>query len=186
MPFQFFPCQEMEGPGVLEPRRFADNRGFFMETFKASEFRAGGIDPAFVQDNHSLSVGPVVRGLHFQLPPKPQGKLVRVAEGRIWDVAVDLRAGSPTFLRWLAVELDDQGGRMFFIPPGFAHGFATLSERVHLLYKCSAEYDPGLDTGIRWDDPLLALPWPVKNPQISPKDSALPLLDPEYLRAIQW
>ena len=186
MPFQFKPCRDMAGPVIVEPRCLADNRGFFMETFKQSEFAAHGIVLPFVQDNHSLSVGPVVRGLHYQLPPKSQGKLLRVLQGRIWDVAVDLRAESPTFLKWMALELDDRGHRMFYIPPGFAHGFAALSEQVQLFYKCTAEYDARLERGIRWNDPQLNLPWPLDSAQVSPRDSQLPLLDIDDFKDIAW
>lgn len=186
MPFQFKPCQDVTGPVIIEPSCFTDNRGFFMETFKKSEFAAHGMTLPFVQDNHSLSVGQVVRGLHYQLPPKSQGKLLRVLQGRIWDVAVDLRADSPTFLKWLAVELDDREHRMLYLPPGFAHGFATLSERVHLFYKCTAEYDALLERGIRWNDPQLNLPWPLAAPQISPKDSRLPLLSVDEFTGLAW
>lgn len=186
MPFSFFPCEAIQGPVIIEPRCFTDNRGFFMETFKAGDFTTHGISLPFVQDNQSLSLGPVVRGLHYQLPPKGQGKLIRVLEGKVWDVAVDLRADSPTFLRWIAVELDDQSNRLFYIPPGFAHGFATLGARTTLFYKCTAEFDPACDTGIRWNDPALNIPWPVENPQISAKDSQLPLLDPEFFRRLSW
>ncbi len=186
MPCSFYPCQSIQGPVVVEPRLFSDKRGFFMETFKRSEFMQAGIEVDFVQDNQSLSVGPVIRGLHFQLPPRQQGKLLRAVEGRIWDLAVDLRPDSPTFLRWLAVELDDQSNRMFYIPPGFAHGFATLSPRAQLFYKCSAEYDPQLDSGIRWNDPTLAIPWPIDDAQISAKDNDLPLLDSDFFRSLRW
>jgi len=174
------------GPVVVEPRSFDDNRGVFMETFKASDFTSHGMTRPFVQDNQSLSLGSVVRGLHFQLPPKAQGKLLRVLEGKVWDLVIDLRADSPTFLRWMAVELDDRDNRMFYIPPGFAHGFATLSERTTILYKCTAEYDSTCDTGIRWNDPALNIPWPVNNPQVSKKDSQLPLLDPTFFRGLTW
>lgn len=186
MPFAFFPTEAIQGPFVIEPRIFTDKRGFFMETFKSSDFTSHGISLPFVQDNQSLSLGPVVRGLHFQLPPKAQGKLIRVLEGKVWDVAVDLRADSPTFLRWMAVELDDQSNRLFYIPPGFAHGFATLSERVTIFYKCTAEYDPDCDSGIRWNDPELNIPWPVENPQISSKDNQLPLLEPSFFQELSW
>ncbi len=186
MSFQFHPCSTIAGPMVIEPCCYKDMRGSFMETFKASEFAAIGINTSFIQDNHSLSTGSVIRGLHFQLPPKSQGKLLRVIEGKIWDVAVDLRSESPSFLQWLAIELDDQSNRMFYIPPGFAHGFATLSERVQLFYKCSEEYDANLDTGIRWNDPRLNLPWPLENPLISTKDAQLPLLDPDFFRRLRW
>ncbi len=186
MPFEFFPSDTVKGPVIIEPRRHSDNRGFFMETYKAGEFSAAGILDEFIQDNHSLSAGPVVRGLHFQLPPKQQAKLIRVTEGRIWDVIVDLRGDSPTFLRWLTVELDAENGRLLYIPAGFAHGFASMSPRAQLCYKCSAEYNSGLDSGVRWDDPTLGIHWPLENPIVSDKDSSLPLVNPDYLRRINW
>ena len=186
MPFTFFPCDTLKGPVLVEPRHYRDERGFFMETYKAGEFAAAGIPDEFIQDNHSLSAGPVIRGLHFQLPPRQQAKLIRVTEGRIWDVIVDLRGESPGFLRWLAVELDAESGRMLYIPAGFAHGFAALSPRAQLCYKCSAEYDSGLDSGIRWNDPALGIPWPLENPVISPKDGRLPPVNSDYLGRIAW
>ena len=173
MPFAFSP---LEIPDVLlvVPRVFPDERGFFMESYKESDFVAAGIAEAFVQDNCSLSKKGVVRGLHFQTPPKAQGKLVRVVSGRGWDVAVDIRPGSATFLKWVARELSADNNEMLYIPTGFAHGFAALSDTAQLLYKCTAEYDPSLDTGIRWDDPTISLPWPVVLPLVSEKDAALP------------
>ncbi len=175
MPFTFQPLA-IPDLVLVTPRVLSDARGFFMETFRASDFRAAGIAAEFVQDNHSLSSQGVVRGLHFQAPPHAQGKLVRVALGRVWDAAVDLRPGSPTFGRGCGVELSDENHAMLWVPPGFAHGFATLSQTAHLLYKCTAEYDPASDRGVRWNDPALGLRWPVAAPLVSPRDAALPLL----------
>ena len=167
---------EIDGLVLVEPRSFHDERGFFLESFKESEFAVAGITERFVQDNHSLSVKNVIRGLHYQKEPRAQGKLVRVIKGGVWDVAVDIRPGSASYGKWLGVELSEENHLMLYIPPGFAHGFASLSDEVHLLYKCTREYDPALDAGIRWDDPDLAVKWPVKNPLLSPKDRILPLL----------
>ncbi len=168
---------DIAGLVLVEPRLFHDERGFFLESFKESEFAAAGIADRFVQDNHSLSVKNVIRGLHFQKEPRAQGKLVRVVKGRAWDVAVDIRPNSPTYKKWLGMELSGDNRLMLYIPPGFAHGFASLSDEVHLLYKCTQEYDPVLDAGIRWNDPDLAIEWPVKEPILSPKDEVLPFLN---------
>ncbi len=168
---------DIAGLVLVEPRAFPDERGFFLESFKESEFAAAGIADRFVQDNHSLSVKNVIRGLHFQKEPRAQGKLVRVVKGRAWDVAVDIRPNSPTYKKWLGMELSGDNRLMLYIPPGFAHGFASLSDEVHLLYKCTQEYDPVLDAGIRWNDPDLAIEWPVKEPILSPKDEVLPFLN---------
>jgi dTDP-4-dehydrorhamnose 3,5-epimerase len=175
VPFEFKPL-EIDGLVLIEHRVFYDDRGFFMESFKDSDFRQNGINGPFVQDNHSLSKKGVIRGLHYQLNPRAQGKLVRVIKGKVWDVAVDIRKGSTTFKKWAAFELSDENNRMFFIPPGFAHGFATLTNDVHLVYKCTTEYDQKLDAGIRWDDPELAVEWPIANPLVSEKDRVLPFL----------
>ena len=175
MPFEFQKA-ELNGVLLVTPRVFPDERGFFMETYKESDFRKSGIGETFTQDNHSMSKKGVLRGLHFQYPPAAQGKLVRVMSGAVWDVAVDIRKGSPSFGRWYAVELSSANSRMIYIPPGFAHGFVALSDDVHLLYKCTVEYDAALDAGIRWDDPDIGIQWPVKNPAVSDKDGALPLL----------
>ena len=166
----------IDGLVIVTPRVFPDERGFFLESYKASEFAAAGVHEAFVQDNHSRSVRGVLRGLHFQKAPHAQAKLVRVTHGLVWDVAVDLRRDSPTFGRWLGMELGEENRRMLFIPKGFAHGFVTLSESAELLYKCSAEYDKDSDGGVRWDDPDLAIQWPLSDVQLSGKDKALPLL----------
>jgi len=172
MPFIF---KKLEIPDVIliEPRVFNDERGFFLESYKKSDFTDNGIDMDFVQDNHSLSGRDVIRGLHYQIDPKAQGKLVRVVRGAVCDVAVDLRKDSPHFLKWIAFELSEENNNMLFIPPGFAHGFASLTDNVHLLYKCTEEYDPDCDSGIRWDDPDIDVKWPIENPVISEKDENL-------------
>jgi len=174
MPFEF---KELEIPDVILviPKVFEDDRGFFMETFKISDFKAYGISYEFVQDNHSKSKKGVLRGLHYQLYPKAQGKLVRCIRGRIWDVAVDIRKGSPWYGKWVAVELSEENKLMLWIPPGFAHGFVAL-EDAEIIYKCTAEYAPELDRGIIWNDPELAINWPVEKPILSPKDAKLPFL----------
>jgi dTDP-4-dehydrorhamnose 3,5-epimerase len=175
MPFNFIK-QEIEGIVLIEPGIFNDERGFFLESYKRSDFAANGIDYNFLQDNHSLSGKHVIRGLHYQRAPKAQGKLVRVMTGAVWDVAVDIRKGSPTYLKWMSFELSGDNRRMLFIPPGFAHGFLALTDNVHLMYKCTEEYDAKLDTGIRWNDPDISVKWPVKDPIVSSKDTMLPLL----------
>ena len=167
---------DMEGLQLIKPRSFVDERGFFIETYKESDFHLMGITAPFVQDNFSYSKRNVLRGLHFQREPKAQGKLIRVSSGTVWDVAVDIRRSSATYLRWRAVELSAENGMMLWIPPGFAHGFLTLSDNVHLQYKCTAEFDPALDSGIRWDDPALAIDWPTASPVVSAKDAELPFL----------
>jgi dTDP-4-dehydrorhamnose 3,5-epimerase len=175
MPFKFINL-EISGLLLVEPRLFPDERGFFLESYKESEFKRGGIPYRFVQDNHSQSKKNVLRGLHFQRQPRAQGKLVRVIQGNVWDVMVDLRKNSPTYKRWLGIEVSEENNRMLFIPPGFAHGFVALSEEAHLLYKCTEEYDPVLDAGIRWNDPEIGVEWPVQDPIISDKDKSLPFL----------
>jgi len=174
MTFTFHP---MDLPGVLlvEPRVYPDVRGHFLELFKRSAF-AEHIPYAFVQDNLSRSVYGVIRGLHFQRAPKAQGKLVTVVKGKIWDVAVNIRPESPTFRKWVAVELSDERPRLLWIPPGFAHGFQVLSEEAWVLYKTTAEYTPDLDRVIRFDDPELGIPWPLSRPILSEKDRNAPLL----------
>jgi len=175
VPFDF-KTLDIDGLMLIQPRVFFDERGFFMESYKDSDFRACGIDFVFCQDNHSLSKKNVIRGLHYQLNPKAQGKLVRVIKGAVWDVAVDIRKTSPTYKKWFGLELSDINNAMFFIPPGFAHGFAALTDDTHLVYKCTAEYDPKLDAGIRWDDPDIGVAWPVTDPVVSGKDRVLPFL----------
>jgi len=175
MPFSF---QPLSIPDVIlvNPTVFPDDRGFFMETFKASDFDKAGLPTRYVQDNFSLSKKDVIRGLHYQKHPKAQGKLVSVLRGSVWDVAVDIRRQSSTFLKWVAAELNDQNHAMLYIPPGFAHGFAALTDEVYLLYKCTNEYDSQADAGIRWDDPAVAVAWPVDRPILSEKDRRLPLI----------
>lgn len=161
-------------PGVLiiEPRVFGDARGFFMETWNAQAFRKAGLDVQFVQDNHSRSQKGVLRGLHFQ-NPSPQGKLVRVAQGAVFDVAVDLRASSPTFGKWVGVELSAANKRMFWVPEGFAHGFLTLEDDTDFLYKCAAPYAPQSEHTLAWNDPAVGIEWPAIGmaPIISDKDA---------------
>jgi dTDP-4-dehydrorhamnose 3,5-epimerase len=174
-------------PGVLlfEPRVFGDARGFFLETFHAARYAEAGLTLPFVQDNWSRSARGILRGLHFQWP-NPQGKLVSVVSGAVWDVAVDIRKGSPTYGQHVGVELSADNKRQLWVPPGFAHGFCVLSESADFVYKCTALYEPQHDRGIRWNDPALAIPWPVASPLLSPKDTAAPLLAdapvlPEYV-----
>ncbi len=174
MAFIFKPL-EIPEVVLIAPKVYEDERGYFLETYKASEFEAQGLPGTFVQDNHSYSRPGVLRGLHYQLPPKEQGKLVRCIRGRVWDVAVDIRRGSPWFGKWVAVELSEQNKYLLWVPPGFAHGFVALEES-EVLYKVTQEYAPEYDRGIRWDDPQLAIPWPVSNPLLSPRDQKWPSL----------
>ncbi|HET7755161.1 MAG TPA: dTDP-4-dehydrorhamnose 3,5-epimerase [Anaeromyxobacteraceae bacterium] len=164
---------------ILEPRVFADDRGFFFESYSERELRdVVGADVPFLQDNHSRSRRGVLRGLHYQRAPHAQGKLVRVVAGAVFDVAVDLRRSSPTFGRWVAVELSAENRRQMWIPPGLAHGFLTLSETADVLYKATTYYAPEAEGCIRWDDPELAIAWPDVGapPVLSPKDAAAPPL----------
>jgi dTDP-4-dehydrorhamnose 3,5-epimerase len=165
-------------PGVLivEPAVFRDDRGFFLEVFHAGKFAAQGLDVGFVQDNHSRSRRGTLRGLHVQLP-RSQGKLVRCVEGTIFDVAVDIRRGSPTFGRWFGVELTDDNFRQLWVPPDFAHGFCVTSERAQVEYKCTELYDPAGDLAIAWNDPAIGIDWPVVAPVLSNKDRDAKRLD---------
>lgn len=173
MPFRF---ERLEIPGIIliEPQRFEDRRGSFMETYKRSEFAANGIPDIFTQDNFSHSVRGVLRGLHFQKHPKVQAKLVGVIRGEIFDVAVDIRRGSPTYGRWVGVLLSAHTNRTLYIPVGFAHGFCVVSDDADVVYKTTAEYASELECGIAWNDPELSITWPVKNPILSPRDACLP------------
>ena len=164
-------------PGVLvfEPRVFGDQRGFFLETYREDTLRDAGIHEQFVQDNHSRSTRGVLRGLHYQLQ-QTQGKLVRVTRGEIYDVAVDVRNGSPTFGEWYGTVLDETSMRMMYIPPGFAHGFVVLSESVDFLYKCTDYYHPQSEQGILWNDPAIGIKWPIAEVQLSEKDQDNPVL----------
>jgi dTDP-4-dehydrorhamnose 3,5-epimerase len=166
---------QLEDILVIEPDLFSDSRGFFLETYNADRYRSYGIDRHFVQDNMSLSVKNTLRGLHFQVS-RPQAKLVQVIRGEIFDVAVDVRASSPTFGRWAGVYLSDTNRHQIFIPEGFAHGFCVLSETAIFSYKCSDFYDPADEGGVLWSDPQMAIDWPVKNPTLSNKDLNYPHL----------
>ena len=168
---------ETDLPGclVLEPQVFGDDRGFFYESFNRDKLAAIGLAPDFVQGNVSSSSRGVLRGLHYQWP-KPQGKLVSVLAGEVWDVAVDIRRGSPTFGRWTAAVLSAENRRHFWIPEGFAHGFVTLSEHALFTYLCTATYDRDADAGIRWNDGDLAIDWPASAPLLSDKDAKAPFL----------
>jgi dTDP-4-dehydrorhamnose 3,5-epimerase len=166
---------DLPGCVVVEPQVFGDARGYFFESFNSDKLAAYGLEPKFVQGNVSSSSQGVLRGLHYQWP-NPQGKYVSVIEGEVWDVAVDIRRGSPTFGKWAAVVLNAENRRHFWIPEGFAHGFVVLSERAVFTYLCTATYDAKADAGIRWDDPALAIDWPVSDPQLSDKDARAPLL----------
>ena len=166
---------ELEGVLIVEPKVFGDARGFFMESWNARRYEAHGIATSFVQDNFSLSARGVLRGLHFQ-NPAPQGKLVSVLQGSVFDVAVDLRRGAPTFGKWTAVELSSENRRQLFVPEGFAHGFLVTSETALVHYKCTGFYVPESEVGIRWDYPDLANTWPESHPILSPKDAAAALL----------
>jgi len=176
MPFDFIKC-DLPGVVIVAPRVFEDERGFFLETYKKTDFIENGIDIEFHQDNHSLSAKHVLRGLHYQTPPAGQAKLVRVIRGAAWDVAVDIRRDSATFKKWFAVELSEANKKMLYIPEGFAHGFVALTDDTHLIYKCSREYSPENDAGIIWNDPGIGIEWPVGNPLLSEKDKVLPWLE---------
>lgn len=175
MPFRF---ERLEIPELVfvQAQSFEDSRGFFLETYRASEFAAHGIPPGFVQDNLSHSLYGVLRGLHYQNRPKAQGKLVMVLRGQIFDVAVDIRHGSPTYGRWAGVTLSADRFSMIYIPAGFAHGFCVLSQEADVLYKVTEEYAPELDRGILWNDPAIGIRWPIANPILSKKDAQLSLL----------
>lgn len=160
---------------LIEPDVFTDTRGFFLETFHAERYAAHGVPGPFVQDNHSRSVQGTVRGLHLQLT-HPQAKLIRVVVGEIFDVAVDVRVGSPTFGNWVGVRLSAESFRQYYIPPGFAHGFSVLSPIAEIEYKCTGIYDPTGQLGLLWNDPALAIPWGVESPVLSDRDRANPTM----------
>lgn len=171
-------------PGVIliEPKLFSDDRGFFMETYHAERFAAAGIADRFVQDNHSRSRRGVLRGLHYQ-EPNPQGKLVRCTRGALFDVAVDIRRSSANFGKWYGVELSESNRRLLWIPPGFAHGFCPTTDEADLVYKCTSFYDAAADRSIAWNDPSIAISWPLADPILSAKDAAAPLLRDAVLPA---
>ena len=165
----------ISGVIVVEPDVHSDSRGFFVETYHAEKYRGGGIDARFVQDNHSRSAASTIRGLHLQRQ-HPQGKLIRVIEGEIFDVAVDVRRGSPTFGRWVGVSLSAENFKQCYIPPGFAHGFAVTSPVAQIEYKCTDFYDAADEFGIAWNDPAIGIHWPVERPLLSERDRSLPRL----------
>ena len=167
----------LTGVRVLDPTVHRDDRGFFLESFRADQLSALGIDVTFVQDNHSRSIGRTLRGLHWQWR-RPQAKLIRVVEGAIFDVVVDIRRGSPSFGRWVGVNLSADDFRQLYVPIGFAHGFCVLSETAQIEYKCSDYYDPAGEAGMRWDDPAVSIDWPVRDPILSRRDAQHPPLGP--------
>ena len=164
---------EIEAVKIIEPMVFDDQRGYFLEIFKSSEFSKHGINDRFVQFNHSSSGKNVLRGLHYQLNPKAQAKLVRCVNGKIFDVAVDIRKNSPTFLRWVAIELSSGNKKLFYVPKGFAHGFCSLDEKTEVEYYCTEEYSPENERGIIWNDARINIKWPIKKPVVSSKDNML-------------
>lgn len=166
---------DLPGVVIIEPKVFGDDRGFFLESFHRQRFADNGIELEVMQSNLSRSAHGVLRGLHYQWP-NPQGKLVQVLEGEVYDVAVDIRQGSPTFGRWTACVLSAQNKRLFWVPEGFAHGFVVTSEYALFGYHCTAVYDPAADAGIAWNDAALGINWPVAQPLLSDKDAAAPLL----------
>jgi dTDP-4-dehydrorhamnose 3,5-epimerase len=166
----------MEGPMIIEPKVFTDPRGYFYESYNAEMFKAAGIDAVFVQDNQSLSHKGATRGLHFQAPPFEQGKLVRVVQGAVRDVVVDIRKNSPTYGKSFSVELSAENNLMFWIPPGFAHGFETLEDKTIFLYKCTNVYHKQSEGGLYWNDPALGINWQSQSPIVSEKDEVLPML----------
>ncbi len=166
----------LDGLIMVEPRIIEDARGFFMESYKESEFRAQGITHHFVQDNLSGSRRGVLRGLHFQREPYAQARLVQVVRGAVWDVVVDLRPGSASYARWQGLELSAKNSRMLFVPEGFAHGFLALEDGTELLYKASREYNRESEGGLRWDDPELSIEWPFRDVLVSDRDGRLPYL----------
>ena len=170
-----FAPTELPGVIVVEPDVHRDGRGFFLETYHADKYRSGGIDGPFVQDNQSQSAAATLRGLHLQVR-RPQGKLIRVIQGEIFDVAVDVRRGSPTFGRWVGVTISADNFRQCYVPPGFAHGFCVVSAMAQVEYKCTDLYDPASEIGIAWNDPALAIAWPVNEPLLSERDRRHPSL----------
>jgi len=177
LPFRLRRFDDIPEVIAVEPQVIDDERGWFIETYRKSEFANQGITEDFLQDNHSYSTGKgVLRGLHFQKQPAAQGKLVRCVIGEIFDVAVDIRKGSPTYSRWVSATLSTENRRMIWIPVGFAHGFQTITEITEVEYKVTAEYNSEHDRGIRWNDPAIGIKWPVQNPILSRKDTEAPLL----------
>jgi len=177
LPFSFKRFDELPEVITVEPQVFDDERGWFMETYRKSEFSSQGMSEDFLQDNQSYSTGKgVLRGLHFQRQPAAQGKLVRCVVGEIFDVVVDIRKGSPTYGRWVSATLSAENRRMIWVPVGFAHGFLTVTNVAQVEYKVTAEYSSEHDRGIRWDDPAIGIKWPIQKPILSRKDAEAPLL----------
>ncbi len=175
MPFRFTRASIPEVI-LVDPAVFSDQRGFFMETYKRSEFAAQGISETFVQTNHSKSSRGTLRGLHYQKPPKAQGKLIRALVGEVYDVAVDIRKGSPTFGKWVSAALSAKSKKMLYLPAGFAHGFCVTSDDAEIEYMATEEYAPDLESGVIWNDPDLGIDWPIADPTLSPRDRAWPRL----------
>ena len=173
MPFRFIQT-EISEVLIVEPRVFADDRGFFMETYKRSEFAEHGIAELFLQGNHSKSTKGILRGLHYQKHPKAQGKLVRALSGEIFDVVVDIRQGAPTFGKWVSGTLSSENKKMLYVPVGFAHGFCVVSHEADISYMTTEEYAPECEAGICWNDPVLNIKWPFDNPQLSSRDRTWP------------
>ncbi len=170
-----FAATDLEGVILVEPDVYRDDRGFFLETYHAEKYAAGGIEATFVQDNHSRSQRGTLRGLHAQRE-RPQGKLVRALSGAIFDVAVDVRRSSPTFKKWVGFELSAENFLQLYVPPGFVHGFCVLSETAEVAYKCTDLYTPGDEFGVIWDDPDINIDWPLNDPILSTRDAANPSL----------
>jgi dTDP-4-dehydrorhamnose 3,5-epimerase len=175
MPFEFTPF-EIPGLVLIKPQVFDDGRGFFLELYKHSDFATAGIQEHLVQDNYSKSAKGVLRGLHYQKNPKAQGKLVMCIKGKIFDVAVDIRTGSPHYGKWAGVELSGENKRLLYVPAGFAHGFQVVSDMAEVLYKCTEEYSPANDRGVIWSDPEIGIAWPLNDPLLSGKDKIHPFL----------
>jgi len=178
VPFKFKPAAGLPEVLIIEPEVYIDERGWFLESYRRSEFERHGIPTEFVQDNHSFSArSGTLRGLHFQKPPAAQAKLVRCVAGEAFDVAVDIRKGSPTYCKWVSMKLSSENRVIVWIPVGFAHGFLTSSAPTEIEYKVTAEYDRTLDRAILWNDPRIGIRWPISNPLLSSKDAKAPLLD---------
>jgi len=174
----------LEGVLLITPEVFGDDRGFFMETYNAAKTASKGLPKIFVQDNHSRSKKGVLRGMHYQYP-QWQGKLVRALFGEIFDVAVDIRADSPTYGEWFGVYLNHENKQQLYVPPGFAHGFCVTSDTADIAYKCTSDYQPAQDVGIRWNDPDIGINWPIDEPLLSKKDAKAPLLKDTEPRQVQ-
>ena len=172
-----FKTLSLHGLTLIEPQVYPDARGVFIELYKHSEFIRAGIDEHFVQENYSFSKKDVIRGLHYQSGPTAQGKLVRCLHGEIFDIAADVMQDSPTYRKWEGITLSSDNHRQLYIPAGYAHGFCVLSDSAEVVYLCTEEYDPSIEQGIRWDDPLLSILWPISKPILSDRDRQLPLLN---------